>query len=198
MNSITTFRLGMTLVVALILSAASGAAVAETTLLVSEATDGVPGNGGSTTSSISANGRYVLFNTTADNLVPDGLGGGLLVRDRETGINHRVNIRAYDGGSANGSIERPQISGNGQLIIFRSDANNLVAGDTEEGLVRKGVGARREIRTSGPGVPYLNVKQKEFSASDDRESDNVAASELPRSFPSVGRRNGHQDLLAVG
>ena len=39
---------------------------------------------------------------------------------------------AGGGGEANGDSERPALSGSGRLVIFESDASNLVAGDTNQ------------------------------------------------------------------
>jgi len=109
----------------LLLSCVAGMqiAVAGNTLLASVASDGSLGDGNSTLSSISAEGRYVLFSTAAGNIVADGLGGGLVIRDRQSGVTHRVQLAASD-------LVRPTISGNGQFIVFRSSASYLVPGDT--------------------------------------------------------------------
>jgi hypothetical protein len=39
---------------------------------------------------------------------------------------------AGGGGEANGDSERPALSASGRLVIFESDASNLVGGDTNE------------------------------------------------------------------
>src|SRR5258708_38971027 len=56
--------------------------------------NGLQANGGCYVSSISADGRYVLFGTTARNLVPSDANGfqDVFVRDRQTGTTDLVSI----------------------------------------------------------------------------------------------------------
>ena len=120
---------------------------------VSVSNAGVPGNAnsgglsldgggsGSWASSLSANGTYVVFQSSATNLVP-GSGAG-----EQNGVPSIFNIDAsnvylYDtqtntiqlvsaglsGAAANGASYSPEISANGDYVIFESTASNLVAG----------------------------------------------------------------------
>ena len=85
------------------------------------------GNGGS----ISSDGRYVAFASDATNLV-SGDNNGLIdifVHDRQTGNTIRVSVSS-GGAEANGASVSPDVSGDGRLIAFQSDATNLVNGDT--------------------------------------------------------------------
>lgn len=61
---------------------------------VSVASDGEQGNLGSYAPSVSADGRYVAFDSLASNLVPGGSGTGndTFVRDRQTGTTARVPV----------------------------------------------------------------------------------------------------------
>jgi Tol biopolymer transport system component len=82
--------------------------------------------------SISADGRYVAFNSEATNLVAGDTNGAtdMFVHDRLTGITERVSL-ATDGTQANASsVYPPSISSDGRLVAFPSDASNLVANDT--------------------------------------------------------------------
>ncbi len=102
---------------------------------VSVATGGAQANGpvGSQTS-ISADGRYVAFESVASNLVAgeaSGL-GGIFVHDRATGATERVSV-ASDGTQADGAAYQPFISGNGRFVGFHSIASNLLPGDTNGG-----------------------------------------------------------------
>ncbi len=83
--------------------------------------------------SISADGRYVAFQSSANNLVPDDINdsGDIFVRDRQTGITEIVSI-ASDGTQANGYSDEPSISADGRYVAFTSRASNLVPGDTNE------------------------------------------------------------------
>ena len=103
----------------------------QTTELVSVASDGTQANGLSLFSAVSDNGRYVAFESMADNLVANdnnGL-GDIFVRDLIEQTTVRINI-ANDGTQANGYSSLGSISDDGRYISFASDATNLVLGDT--------------------------------------------------------------------
>jgi len=98
---------------------------------ISVASDGTQGNSGSANSSISADGRYVVFDSTASNLVSGDTNNypDIFVHDRVTGITSRISI-APDGTQGNGLSSHPSISADGRYVAFESYANNLVSGDT--------------------------------------------------------------------
>jgi hypothetical protein len=97
-----------------------------TTVRVSEDAAGVQGNFGSYASAISADGRYVVFESEADNLVAGDTNGALdiFVKDLLTGGIERVSV-ATGGGQANGGSRQPAVSADGRLVVFSSDATNL-------------------------------------------------------------------------
>ena len=98
---------------------------------VSIANDGEQGNRKSYISSISADGRYVVFGSYASNLVPGDTNGkrDIFVHDRDTDTIERVSI-ANDGAESNDYSWYPRISADGRYVAFRSEASNLVPGDT--------------------------------------------------------------------
>jgi WD40-like Beta Propeller Repeat len=99
---------------------------------VSMAFDGGQANGESHWSSISADGRYVVFESIASNLVPGDTNGvkDLFVRDLVTDQTTRISV-ASDGTQGNGeSGDRAIISADGRYVAFHSTASNLVPGDT--------------------------------------------------------------------
>jgi len=98
---------------------------------VSVTSGGVQVNGGSSYPSISADGRFVAFLSSATNLVAGDTNGvtDAFVRDCQTGQTTRVSV-ASDGTQANLTTRSTAISGDGRFVAFHSDANNLVAGDT--------------------------------------------------------------------
>lgn len=108
-------------------------AAAGDTTRVSVASDGTQANGLSWSSSISADGRYVAFYSTANNLVSGDTNSqtDIFVRDRTTGSTARVSV-ASDGTQANGGSYNPSISADGRFVAFESDASNLVNGDTND------------------------------------------------------------------
>jgi len=81
--------------------------------------------------SISADGRYVAFQSRASNLVVDDANGAedIFVHDRQTGLTQRVSVDSADG-AGNGGSGSPSISADGRYVVFHSYASNLVTGDT--------------------------------------------------------------------
>jgi hypothetical protein len=92
---------------------------------------GAQGNLSSYTPAISADGRYVAFHSTANNLVPGDANGfsDIVVKDRQSGVTSLVSVDSA-GAQGNGHCYQPSVSGDGRYIAFYSLANNLVPGDT--------------------------------------------------------------------
>jgi Tol biopolymer transport system component len=108
------------------------------TARVSVASDGSEADGTSGYQAISSNGRFVVFASIATNLVSDDSNSlsDIFVRDTCTGApagctpsTTRVSV-ASDGSEADGNSFEPAIGADGRFIAFRSDATNLVSGDT--------------------------------------------------------------------
>ena len=99
--------------------------------LVSTAAGGIEGNDVSGNWAISADGRYVAFETGATNLVPGDTNGtwDVFVKDLQTGTITRVSTAA-DGTQANDHVFGGAISADGRYVAFASEATNLVSGDT--------------------------------------------------------------------
>jgi Tol biopolymer transport system component len=104
---------------------------AATTERVSIATGGAEGNAASDNASISADGRFVAFQSSASNLVAGDTNGvfDVFVRDRLNGTTERVSV-ATSGAQGDLASDLPAISPDGRYIAFESQATNLVAGDT--------------------------------------------------------------------
>jgi Tol biopolymer transport system component len=102
-----------------------------TTVRVSVASDGSEGNGVSGGASISSDGRLVAFWSEASNLVANDSNGSadVFVRDRARGTTTRVSV-STGGTQANGPSRSAALSGDGRALAFRSNASNLVGGDT--------------------------------------------------------------------
>src|SRR5262249_43541255 len=81
--------------------------------------------------SISADGRYVAFDSQASNLVKGDTNGAIdvFVCDRLTGTTARVSV-ASNGAQGNGDSTHPSISADGSRVAFGSFADNLVQPDT--------------------------------------------------------------------
>jgi Tol biopolymer transport system component len=97
---------------------------------VSVSSAGAQGNSGSNYPSISADGRYVAFQSQATNLVEDDDNAtwDVFVRDRLTGGTERVSLSSTEV-EGNGESGAPSISADGRYVAFHSLAGNLVAGD---------------------------------------------------------------------
>ena len=89
--------------------------------------------GVSTSPSIDDTGRFVAFESIAENLYP-GLGSkfNIFVNDKLWNAPSVLATRGYDGSPANNDSHNPTISHNAEArwIAFESDASNLVPGDT--------------------------------------------------------------------
>ena len=109
--------------------------VSGTIELVSPGAGATQGNGDSEVPAISADGRFVVFQSLATNLVPGDTNGvrDIFVRDRLNGTTERASVSS-GGVQANGVSSDPYeytaISGDGRFVAFPSLATNLVAGDT--------------------------------------------------------------------
>lgn len=104
------------------------------TLEIVSVTDGEAlANGDSYEASISDDGRYVSFTSTATNLADTDTNAAtdVFLRDRTLGTTTRIS-RSSAGAQANGNSSRSAISGDGSTVAFESAATNLVAGDLND------------------------------------------------------------------
>lgn len=91
---------------------------------------GGPANGSSGYPDVSADGRYVVFESDASDIVPgdSGLHTDIFLRDRTGGWVKRISEAG--GVEGNGFSYTPVISDDGAYVAFVSAASNLVPGDT--------------------------------------------------------------------
>lgn len=96
---------------------------------VSVASNGSQGNGISQGASISADGRYVAFESNANNLVAGDINGAydVFVHDRQSGETELVSI-ASDGSQGNDTSRYASISVDDRFVVFESIADTLVPG----------------------------------------------------------------------
>ncbi|MFI7673211.1 carboxypeptidase regulatory-like domain-containing protein [Actinophytocola sp. NPDC049390] len=99
--------------------------------LVSVGMDGAAGDANSRDTSVSADGRFVAFASSATNLVPGEPGSGdqVYVRDRQAGTTELVSVND-DRVRADGGALWPTISADGRFVAFASSGSNLVPDDT--------------------------------------------------------------------
>src|ERR1017187_2726529 len=99
------------------------------------------GAGDSMSPIISADGRYVLFASTANNLMLNTNGNpipalippslNVFLRDRTNGTTTLVSVNLSGIAGGNGNSMPMDISTNGQYVLFESSASDLVPNDTD-------------------------------------------------------------------
>jgi Tol biopolymer transport system component len=104
--------------------------VKKETVLISRNSEGTKANQGSFAPSISADGRFIAFDSRATNLSPGDTGGGVDVylKDRETKATTLVSVGPD--GKGNRRSGHGDVSDDGTRVSFLSDATNLVESDT--------------------------------------------------------------------
>jgi hypothetical protein len=103
-----------------------------TTAMVSASQTGAPANHGTLANTlagkreISDDGRYVVFTSSATNLVetPNNGKQQVYVKDMATGVVTRASVDAT-GAAGNDNSGTPSLSGNGHAVAFRSEASNF-------------------------------------------------------------------------
>lgn len=164
--------------------------------LVSISSNGVQGNGESSEVSLSADGRYVSFSSTANNLVDGDTNGymDIFVHDCQTGLTKRVSLSS-NGIQGNGRSAYSSISNDGQTIAFYSYANNLVTSDTnakDDVFVRDLVnGVTSRVSVTSAGVQGNNTSSYPSISGDGRY---VAFQSLAGNLAS-GDLNGVEDIF---
>lgn len=107
---------------------------ARTTTRVSVDSQGSQSNGFSIFPALSADGRYVVFQSDASNLVPGDTQTcrfgedcrDMFVHDRMTGETVLVSVNSQGIQGDNYNLGPPDISADGRYVVFRSSASNLV------------------------------------------------------------------------
>ncbi len=106
--------------------------IEKTTQRINVAANGTQANGDSTSGSISGDGKYIVYESDASNLVLGDSNGkrDIFIYDRIKQTTERVNV-AVNGTQSNGYSEKASLSDDGRYVAFLSDANNLVSNDTD-------------------------------------------------------------------
>lgn len=152
------------------------ASEAATTIRASVSSAGTQGNGMSSFPVLSADGRYVAFDSSASNLVPHDTNGkvDVFVRDLHTGVTRRVSV-ANDGAQGNGDSDQagagPAISADGRYVAFQSLSTSLVRQHATAGQVYVRdlkLGTTRMVSVSNQGVPGENYSDYPSISADGR------------------------------
>ncbi len=103
-----------------------------TTLVSVDASGTRGGNAVSNITAISADGRFITFYSSASNLVNNDANGqeDAFVRDLQTGTTSLVSVNSNGTNGGNNNSRFPVISANGQVVVFVSNASDLVTNDT--------------------------------------------------------------------
>ena len=169
--------------------------------LISVADGGGPGNGASDAASVTSEGRYVVFESHASNLLPPGLDTNgatdVFRRDRFTNQTIRVNQLANGGEAVSGSLI--SISDDGRFAAFAADGASFPC-DLIEGVylrdlelssdpicIAEGTGLRPVIAGGGEYVAF--VDRDNAFPSDSNGIDDVAVYHV---------ETGEVDLVSVG
>ncbi len=118
---------------------------------------------------LSADGRFVVFSSNADDLIAADNNGfeDIFVLDRADGSIARIE---GDNGEPDGSSSFPRISGDGRWVVYVSQATNLVPEDTNEAsdifLYDRDTGATRRVSVNFFG-DQGNGNSKSPTISDD-------------------------------
>jgi VCBS repeat-containing protein len=161
----------------------------ETINLVSVSPDGHMGNDNSSVQSLqsingfldvgddwksefSADGRFIIFQSNASNLVAGDNNNAtdVFLYDLQT---HQVQLvsAAADGSSANGASYRPSISADGHHIVFASDATNLLGGDPS---APGSNGFQTYIRDIDPATGLISTGFAGFHNGDNQYGDSIS------------------------
>lgn len=88
---------------------------------------GTQATNASYTSAVSADGRYVVFESAASDLVSGDTNGVMDIfrKDTLTGVTKRISLTTY-GAESNGLSHTPNFSADGRWVTFTSSATNLI------------------------------------------------------------------------
>ena len=113
-------------------------------VLISRSFDGTSANGNSAWPRISADGRFVAFDSGATRLVSGDTNArqDVFLWDRATRTLKRISV-SQRGEEGNGWSRQPAISDTGQTVVFQSSATNLVDGDDDANGVQLDIYAYR-------------------------------------------------------
>jgi Tol biopolymer transport system component len=104
-----------------------------TTTLISVDADGTQGNGGSSRPAMSADGRFVAFESMANFDIDANYRVDVFLLDRQSGEITLASV-ADNAVQATGVSNRPDVSDNGLFVAFMSAATNLLDGSDTNGV----------------------------------------------------------------
>ena len=140
---------------------------------ISVSTLGDQSNDHSHASAISADGRYVMFYSEASNLVEGDSNNArdVFIRDRQLKTTRRVSVSS-GGEQGNSYSYSSSISASGRYLAFASDADNMVANDTNNQVDifvhDQELGITERVSVSSQGDQANKTSTSHFISSDGR------------------------------
>jgi Tol biopolymer transport system component len=139
------------------------------TVRISVASAGAEANGESVFPSLSADGRFVVFRSSATNLVSNDTttGSDAFLHDRQTGSTTRLSISSI-GAEANSDTHNVAICGDGSTMVLWSAASNLVPADTniaDDVFIRNRQGNTTERVSIGSAGAQANGQSRSWGPS---------------------------------
>ncbi|WP_455223077.1 PKD domain-containing protein [Kaarinaea lacus] len=127
-------------------------------------------NANSINGSISADGRYVVFDSVASNLVENDANESwdIFLRDRLNETTVRLS-QSWQGGDSDGASIDPVISDDGTVVVFSSSATNLVDGDTNQ------IADIFRVDLIDGSVARISVNQELEEANNDNDAPDVSS-----------------------
>ncbi|WP_455206035.1 PKD domain-containing protein [Kaarinaea lacus] len=173
---------------------------------------GVEADSNSINSDVSADGRFIVFNSLATNLVNDDSNQtwDIFRRDRLTGQTKRISI-SQAGEQANAASLESVINSDGRYIAFSSVASNLIDSDTNGAkdvfLVDNDSGLVQRISVSADGIEADADSESPAISADGRyivyvsAASNLVANELDSGVKQIywrDRLSGDTRLISIG
>jgi uncharacterized repeat protein (TIGR01451 family) len=142
-----------------------------TTEIVSVNNAGEAGNSLSFRADISADGRFVVFSSSADNLVPGPqFGHQVYLHDRATGTTERISEDA-GGNPGDGTSVLPKVSLDGRFVAFQTNSGNLIGdGNFESHILVKDrvTGTFERVSATSTGEPADQLSEHPDITADGR------------------------------
>ncbi|MFW6062939.1 MAG: TolB family protein [Chloroflexota bacterium] len=180
------------------------------TTRVSVSNDGQPANKTSKHPALSADGRFVAFQSRANNLDAADSDGmyDIFVHDRRTSTTELVS-RSQDGSVGNHESLRPSLSDDGRFVAFESWADNLAARDenriSDVFVVDRDTGEVELVSVASAGEQANDVNGSAVISADGHlvafasRADNLAPNDDNKQYDVYvhDRRNGETRLVSV-
>jgi Tol biopolymer transport system component len=164
-----------------------------------------PDGGGivQTRQAVSADGRFVVFSSIANDLVDNDDNGveDVFLLDRTTGAITLLSVNAAGTGSANGASRNAAIAGDGSAVVFESMATDLVDGVSDNNrnfdVFRRSLGATPTttmVSVDATGGLAIGGKQPTING-DGNVVAFVVAGQVSALIASIVDTNGDDDIV---